>query len=65
MKPTPCDSCFILFTVAMAPVVHIELNVLQDLMSHDDAIKDLKAHAWDAFLKKFKSYNLPVAQTFA
>jgi hypothetical protein len=64
-KPIPCDICCILFTVAMAPVVRIEPNGCQALLSHDDAIDDLKAHGWDVFLKKFEGYNLQVAQDFA
>jgi hypothetical protein len=49
----------------MAPVVRIEPNGYQALLSHDDAIDDLKAHGWDVFLKKFEGYNLSVAQAFA
>jgi hypothetical protein len=64
-KPIPCDICCILVTVVMAPVVRIEPNGCQDLLSHDDAIDDLKAHGWDVFLKKFEGYNLSVAQAFA
>jgi hypothetical protein len=31
----------------MEPMVRIEPNGCQDLLSHDDAIDDLKAHGWD------------------
>jgi hypothetical protein len=65
MKPTPCDICCIFFTVAMDPVVRIEPNGCQALLSHDDAIEHLKAHGWDVFLKKFEGYKLLIAQDFA
>jgi hypothetical protein len=57
-KPIPCDICSIHFIVEIAPVVRIVLNGCQDLLSHDDAIDDLKAHGWDVFLNKFEGYNL-------
>jgi hypothetical protein len=40
-------------------------NGFQALLSHDDAIDDLKAHGWDVFLRKFEGYNLAVVQAFA
>ena len=49
----------------MAPMVCIDSNGCQDLLSHDDAIDDLKAHGWDVLLKKFKGYNLQVAKDFS
>jgi hypothetical protein len=49
----------------MAPMVRIELNGWQALLSHDDAIYDLQAHGWDTFIQKFEGYNLAVAQAFA
>jgi hypothetical protein len=64
-KPIPCDICCILVTVVMAPMVCIELNGCQALLSHDDAINEMKAHGWDVFLKKFEGYNLQVAKAFA
>jgi hypothetical protein len=64
-KPIPCDICCILVTVVMAPMVRIEPNRCQALLSHDDTIDDLKAHGWDVFLKKFEGYNLQVAKYFA
>jgi hypothetical protein len=64
-KPIPCDICCILVTMVMAPMVRIEPNGCQALLSHDDAIDDLKAHGWDVFLKKFEGYNLQVAKSFA
>jgi hypothetical protein len=42
----------------MAPVIRLEPNGCQDLLSHDDAIEDLKIHGWDVFLKIFEGYNL-------
>jgi hypothetical protein len=64
-KPTSCDIFCVYFTVAMAPVVRIEPNGFQALLSHDDTIDDLKAHGWDIFLRKFEGYNLAVTQAFA
>jgi hypothetical protein len=49
----------------MAPMVRIESTRCQDLLSHDNAIDDLKAHGWDVFLKNFEGYNLSVSQAFA
>jgi hypothetical protein len=49
----------------MAPVVHLELNGSQELLSHDDAIEDLKSQGWEAFLKIFKDHNLQVVRAFA
>jgi hypothetical protein len=65
LKTIPSDFCCILITVVMAPVVCIESNGCQALLSHDDAIDDLKDHGWDVFLKKFEGYNLQVAKYFA
>jgi hypothetical protein len=48
----------------MAPVIRLEPNGCQALLSHDDAIEDLKIHGWDVFLKKFEGYNLQVAKYF-
>jgi hypothetical protein len=49
----------------MAPVILLEPNGCQALLSHDDAIEDLKSQGWDVFLKKFEGYNLQVAKDFA
>jgi hypothetical protein len=49
----------------MAPVIRLEPNGCQALLSHDDAIEDLKSHGWDIFLKKFEGYNLQVEKAFA
>jgi hypothetical protein len=50
--------------MAMEPIDRIELNGCQALLSHDDAIDNLKAHGWDVFLKKFEGYNLQIAKAF-
>jgi hypothetical protein len=34
--------CYILVTSVMAPVIRLDLNGFQELLSHDDAIEDLK-----------------------
>jgi hypothetical protein len=57
--------CYILVAFVMAPVIRLEPNGCQDLLSHDDAIEDLKIQGWDVFLKIFEGYNLQVAQAFA
>jgi hypothetical protein len=49
----------------MAPVVRLEPNGSQELLSHDDAIEDLKSQGWEAFLKIFEGHNLQVAKAFA
>ena len=52
-------------TFFMASVVCLELNRQQALLSHDNAIEDLKSRGWDVFLEKFVSYNLQVEKDFA
>jgi len=64
-KYPPYHIFCVLLTVAMAPMVLIEPNDDQDLLSHHDAIDDLKAYGWDIFLRKFKGYNIAFAQAFA
>jgi hypothetical protein len=48
----------ILVIAFMAPIIHIDPNGFQALLSHDDAIEDLKNHGWDIFLKEFEGYNI-------
>jgi hypothetical protein len=48
----------------MAPVVRIEPNGSQALLSHDDVVEDLKGQSWDAFIKRFEGYNLRLAKEF-
>jgi len=57
--------CYILVTFVMAPVGCLDPNGCQELLSHDDAIEDLKSQGWDAFLKRFEGHNLQVARAFA
>jgi hypothetical protein len=64
-KPSPGDLFCILIIVVMAPIVRIEPNRCQALLSHDDAIDDLEAHVWDVFLEMFEGYNLSVSKSFA
>jgi hypothetical protein len=49
----------------MSPVIRLELDGCKDLLSHDDAIEDLKRQGWDFCLKKIEGYNLQVAKDFA
>jgi hypothetical protein len=49
----------------MAPVVRIDPNGLQALLSHDDAMDDIVAYGWDGFIRRFEGFNLAVAQVFA
>jgi len=49
----------------MSPVVRIDPNGLQALLSHDNAMDDIVAYGWDGFIKWFESFNLVVAQDFA
>jgi hypothetical protein len=48
----------------MAPLVRIEMNGSQVLLSHDDAVKDLKGQVWDTFTKRFEGYNLCMDKEF-
>jgi hypothetical protein len=48
----------------MDPIVRIELNGSQALLSLDDVVEDLKGHGWDAFIKRFEGYNLRLAKEF-
>jgi hypothetical protein len=57
-------SCYIIVAFFMAFVLRLEPNGCQELLSHDDAIEDLKSQCWDVFLKIFEGYNLQVAQAF-
>jgi hypothetical protein len=58
----PCYSPVIFL---MALVVQLDLNGSQALLSHDDAVEDLKVQGCDAFIKRFEGYNLRVAKEFA
>ena len=49
----------------MAPMVRIEPNGIQTLLSFDDARDNLERNDWHLFIEKFKGFNLRVAQEFA
>ena len=49
----------------MAPVVRVEPNGIQTLLSYDNAREDLERNGWHIFIKKFQGFNLQVAQEFA
>jgi hypothetical protein len=64
-KPTShCPSCSYVI-VSMAPMVRIEPNGSQALLSHDDALNNLVEYGWDSFIRRFEGYNLAVAHDFA
>jgi hypothetical protein len=48
----------------MAPVVRVEPNGIQTLLSYDNAREDLERNGWHVFIKKFQGFNLQVAQEF-
>jgi hypothetical protein len=52
------------FLLAMAPVVRIETNGIQTLLSFDNARDDLERNDWRVFIEKFEGFNLRVAQEF-
>jgi len=49
----------------MAPMVRIESNGSQALLTYNDAINDSQAHSWDIFIRKCEGYNPPVTKDFA
>ena len=49
----------------MAPVVRVEPNGIQTLLSYDNAREDLERNGWHIFIKKFQGFNLLVTQEFA
>jgi hypothetical protein len=49
----------------MAPVVRVEPNGSQVLLSHDDIVDDLVHFGWIKFIQSFEGFNLEVAQAFA
>jgi hypothetical protein len=53
--------CYSLVAFVMAPVIFLETNGGQDLLSHDDVIEDMKIQGWGIFLKNFDRFNLQVA----
>jgi hypothetical protein len=58
-------SCWYIMTKPMAPVVRIEMNGSQALLSHDDVVDDLVAFGWVKFIQSFEGFNLEVAQDFS
>jgi hypothetical protein len=58
---TPVVFCV---TKPMAPVVRMESNGSQALLSHDDVVDDLVAYGWDGFIKLFEGFNLKVCSRF-
>jgi hypothetical protein len=49
----------------MAPIVRIEPNGLQALLSHDDVVDDLAVFGWVNFIHSFEGFNLEIAQDFS
>ena len=49
----------------MAPVVRVELNSVQTLLSYDNAREDLESNGWHLFIETFQGFNLQVAQEFS
>jgi hypothetical protein len=47
--------------LAMAPVVRIEPNGVQNLLLFDNAREDLERNGWQFFVEKFEGFNLVVA----
>jgi hypothetical protein len=58
-------SCWFFMIKPMAPMVRMEPNGSQALLSHDDAVDDLVAYGWVRFIKLFEGFNLEVAQAFS
>jgi hypothetical protein len=50
--------------IAMAPMVRIEPNDIQTLLSFDNARDDLERNGWHVFVEKFEGFNLKVSQEF-
>jgi hypothetical protein len=48
----------------MAPVVRIESNGLQALLTYDDATDMLSKVGWLGFIQSFKGFNIEVARAF-
>jgi hypothetical protein len=61
----PVYSMLITSPFNMAPVVRVEPNGTQTLLSYDNAREDLERSGWHLFIEKFKGFNLRVAQEFA
>jgi hypothetical protein len=63
------ENCFFVFwftpVKSMAPIVRIEPNGLQTLLSHDDAMGRLSQVDWLGFIQSFDGFNLEVAKEFS
>jgi hypothetical protein len=49
----------------MAPVIRVEPNRCQALLTFSGACSDLEQNEWLAFIRKFDGYDLTVALQFA
>ena len=61
----PVYSMLITSPFNMAPVVRVEPNGTQTLLSYDNAREDVERSDWHLFIEKFKGFNLWVAQEFS
>jgi hypothetical protein len=59
------DFCVDSLLLSMAPVVRIDPNGIQTLLSFDNARDDLERNSWGVFIEKFEGFNLRVAHEFA
>jgi hypothetical protein len=51
--------------VPMPPMVIIEPNGSQDILTHDDVVRDIVVHGWDIIIRRFEGYNLAIERDFA
>ena len=70
LHSSPLDEnylCVLWFTSfgSMAPIVKIEPNGPQTLLSHDDVMSKLSHVGWLEFIQSFNGFNLEVARAFA
>jgi hypothetical protein len=61
-KPTSYFPYYFYLTILMAPVVRIDPNGSQALLSHDDVVDDLVAYGWDGFMTTFTTPSLPAGR---
>jgi hypothetical protein len=61
----PMYSLLITSLFNMAPVVRVEPNGIQTLLSYDNARDDLERNSWHLFIEIFKGFNLQFSQEFA
>jgi hypothetical protein len=59
------DFCVDSLMLAMDPVVRIEPNGIQTLLSYDNARDDLERNEWCLFIENFEGFDLRVSQEFA